>query len=72
MYHFEAFTIGLQPHVAKFDEGDDVAMQKLGKTLTDIKMDTEFIKITTGGGKNSPGPLQERIAFVEKRVGEVA
>jgi len=34
----------------------------------DIKLDPAFLGIRTGGGKNSPGPLQERIGFVEKKL----
>ena len=43
-------------------------MSKLRELLDSIKKNPEFIRITTGGGKNSPGPMRERIEFVQKRV----
>jgi hypothetical protein len=36
--------------------------------LTGIKLDPAFIELTTGGGKNSPGPLSDRIRFVQERL----
>ncbi len=38
--------------------------------LKAIKLDEAFIKITQGGGKNSPGPLNDRIQFVKQRLGQ--
>jgi uncharacterized protein DUF262 len=69
-YHDEAFTLGLQPHLNKIDPYDDTAITKLRQVLLSIKKDPTFRKITTGGGKNYPKPLQERIEFVEKKVGK--
>lgn len=67
-YHFEAITIGLQHTLNKFDPSDSSTMAKLKLCLEKIKLDGEFIKITTGGGKNSPGPLKNRIQFVAERL----
>ena len=70
MYHFEAITIGMQPIVPMLDPNDAVqSMDKFRGELTAIELDDAFAKITTGGGKNSPGLLKERIEFVEKRLG---
>jgi hypothetical protein len=52
----------------KIEANDAVAIAKLKSALTSIKLDPAFIKITTGGGKNSPGPLNERIKFVADRL----
>jgi hypothetical protein len=41
----------------------------LREVLLSIKKDPTFRNITTGGGKNYPKPLQQRIEFVEKKVG---
>ena len=69
-YHYEAFTLGLQPHLDKIDPYNDRVIMKLKAVLLSIKKDEEFRRITTGGGKNYARPLQDRIAFVEKKVGE--
>jgi hypothetical protein len=68
VYHFEAFTVGLQARLAEISLADEKMMTRLSEELPKIKLDPEFIKITTGGGKNSPGPLKARIAFVEAKV----
>lgn len=71
VYHFEAFTVGIQSCLQNIDPDDAKMMGKLKAKLRDIKFDGTFISITTGGGKNSPGPLQERIGFVEKKIKEI-
>jgi hypothetical protein len=63
-YHFEGVTIGLQSVIHKINPDDDAAVGKLRVALEKIKLDPAFIKITTGGGKNSPGLLAQRIKFV--------
>ena len=68
IYHFEAITIGLQGILDNVDPDDGAQMEDLCRVLTDIKLDPEFIVITTGGGKNSPGPLKARIDFVLERL----
>jgi hypothetical protein len=69
IYHFEGITIGLQAVLDKLDLANAAHIEKLRDTLRAIKLDAEFIAITTGGGKNSPGPLQQRISFVANRLG---
>lgn len=69
-YHYETFTLGLQPHLDKIDPNDERVITRLNEVLLSIKRDPEFKRITTGGGKNYARPLQERIAFVEVKVGE--
>jgi len=71
VYHFEAFTVGLQARLADISLDDQVLMDRLKEELPKIKLDPEFIRITTGGGKNSPGPLKARIEFVEKKVNDL-
>lgn len=68
VYHFEAFTIGLQPSLEQLDPENDELMESLKETLESIKYDEDFIVITTGGGKNSRGPLHQRIEFVRNKV----
>lgn len=69
-YHFEAITIGLQPVLDRLNLDDDGVIGRLRETLTAIKLDPVFIDMTTGGGKNSPGPLNDRITFVERRLAD--
>jgi hypothetical protein len=68
MYHYEAITIGLQTILARLDPANLGMMEELRAVLTKIKLDEQFVRLTTGGGKNSPGPLNERIGFVESRL----
>lgn len=67
-YHYEAITIGLQPVLSRLDLNDEGMIARLKETLIAIKLDPVFIEMTTGGGKNSPGPLNDRIGFVERRL----
>lgn len=66
--HYEAVTMGLQAVIAKLDPDDLTQMSTLRDTLTEIKLDDDFVLKTTGGGKNSPGLLNDRIGFVEARL----
>jgi hypothetical protein len=68
VYHFEAITLGIQSRLPRMNPSDDAQMEVLRNILTTIKLDQEFIRLTTGGGKNSPGQLKDRIEFVETRV----
>ncbi|XAE54562.1 DUF262 domain-containing protein [Termitidicoccus mucosus] len=68
VYHFEAFSIGIQEVLDKIDISNVDLMAALKQKFTEIKLDSEFLRITTGGGKNSPGPLAERINFVAERL----
>ncbi len=70
VYHFEAFTVGIQTRLERIDAQDQQLTDRLRGILENIKYDAEFIRITTGGGKNSPGPLNDRIGFVQRRVEE--
>ncbi len=68
VYHFEAFTIGIQSRLSAIDPQDANIIQRLRDILRQIKFEPDFIRITTGGGKNSPGPLNDRIGFVQRRI----
>ncbi|MGH8497315.1 MAG: DUF262 domain-containing protein, partial [Methylococcales bacterium] len=59
VYHYEAFSIGLQPSLDKIDLATDQGVKTIENKLKTIKLDPDFINLTTGGGKNSPGPLNE-------------
>ena len=68
VYHFEAITLGMQSRLHALDPADGVLMNRLRDILKQIKFDPAFIRLTTGGGKNSPGQLTERIDFVKARL----
>jgi hypothetical protein len=68
VYHFEAITIGLQAVLGALDLNDAKTISKLEVELRAAKLDPNFIAYTTGGGKNSPGPLAQRIDFVSTRL----
>jgi hypothetical protein len=68
IYHFEAITLGIQTRIGTIDANSTAQVKKLGDVLRNIKLDPEFIRITTGGGKNSKGQLADRISFVQTRV----
>jgi hypothetical protein len=70
-YHYEAFTLGLQPYLDRLNPENREQMEALRDALLSIKADTDFKKITTGGGKNYANQLQERIGFVENWLGTV-
>ncbi len=68
IYHYEAFTIGIQGFLEKFDVESDAGRAKAGVFFREIKLNSAFIELTKGGGKNSPGPLAERIGFVASEL----
>jgi hypothetical protein len=70
VYHYEAFTVGLQPHLSKINLEDGSLMASLKSLFESIKFDADFYSITTGGGKNSKGPLNARINFVSNKLDE--
>lgn len=68
VYHFEAITLGIQSRIGLIDPENKTHVETLKNVLRGVKLDPEFIRITTGGGKNSPGQLTERISFVQTKV----
>ena len=68
MYHYEAFTLGIQPFLDDIDVEDGADRTLLKDVLEGIKRDPEFIAITSGGGRNSKGALDRRVEFVEQRL----
>lgn len=69
--HYEAFTLGLQPHLNRLNPADQTQVTKVREEVTAIKNDDEFIRLTTGGGKNTKGSLEKRTQFVADRIGAV-
>jgi hypothetical protein len=53
----------------KADVDQPGGLEKVREVLMGIKRNPEFVDLTTGGGKNSPGPLGQRISFVQEKLG---
>jgi hypothetical protein len=68
VYHFEAFTLGIQPYLDSIDVTDEAIVTKFRNLFEDIKRDKAFIAITSGGGRNSIGALEKRVGFVDQRL----
>lgn len=70
IYHYEAFSLSIAKHVDKLDDLNQDQVKKLYDLLVNIKLDDTFIDMTTGGGKNYAGPLDNRLQFVDERIRE--
>lgn len=68
VYHFEAFSVGIQECLDRIDLNDMEKIEELKQALFALKKDDGFINLTKGGGKNSKGPLNARISMVEEAV----
>jgi hypothetical protein len=68
VYHFEALTLGIQPLLSQLDPTNAPQMQKLAEAIMALKKDPEFIQMTKGGGKNSPGLLKKRVEFAKTKL----
>ena len=66
--HFEAVTLGIQKRLDELESDNKAQMARLKEVLTRAKLDKRFSDMTTGGGKNSPGQLRDRIQFIEDAV----
>ncbi|HYT43537.1 MAG TPA: DUF262 domain-containing protein, partial [Methylomirabilota bacterium] len=44
VYHFEAFTIGIQPYINNINIDDESMIRRLEQVLRNIKLDEEFIR----------------------------
>lgn len=68
VYHYEAFTLGMQSALDRIDPHNNTHMDRLRQVFETIKKDNGFMDITTGGGRNSRGALDSRSKFVEDRI----
>lgn len=67
VYHFEGLTIGLQKMLQEISIDNPAVIDRMRVAFASIKLDDDFIA-TTGGGKNSVGPLRRRIEIVERFI----
>jgi hypothetical protein len=68
VYHFEAFTLGVQPFLGRVDLAQTNQVETLRNVLEGVKRDQAFQLITSGGGRNSKGALDRRIGFVQNAL----
>lgn len=71
IYHYEAFSLGIQPYVEIINALDYGLIKAIKDKFIEIKNDPDFRRITTGGGKNYSKPLSDRIGFVEERLAQI-
>ena len=70
-YHYEVFAIGIQKYLNCIEPTNSSQIDSIRYTFLEIKNDSEFKRLTTGGGKNYAKQLQERISFVETKLGAI-
>jgi hypothetical protein len=68
VYHYEAFTLGLQTVIEKLDASDAGQMTRLDTILRKIKKDTTLADVASGGGKNTRPALNRRIEAVQHQL----
>lgn len=66
VYHFESIIIGIQKILDKINPENKIHISKISESIINLKKDADFKSETTGGGKNSPGPLRKRVALAER------
>ena len=70
VYHYEAFTLGIQPYILQINSDDDFIITKVRNAFDEVKNSEEFKIMTTGGGKSYRNALIARIEFVSKLLGD--
>ena len=70
-YHYEVFTQAIVLLLDKIDVNNDEHMKMIEDKILEIKLDPEFISMTTGGGKNTKNALDERIAFASNKLSTI-
>ena len=68
VYHFEAFSIGIQRSLNSINADNDSEIEALKNLFLEIKGDSEFKKLITGGGMNTKNQFQARVDFVKEKV----
>jgi Protein of unknown function DUF262 len=68
IYHFESITLGMQVILDQLEPCNTVQMARVKDAILNLKKDPAFKKLTTGGGKNSSGLLNQRITVAEEKL----
>lgn len=72
VYHFEGICTGVLSRLEDIDPENPEHIDSLKAKLEEIKSNADFISVTTGGGKNSPGPLNRRVQIVIDNLADLA
>lgn len=72
VYHFEGICTGLLSRIHEIDPDKPEHIDALKAKIEEIKSDTNFISVTTGGGKNSSGPLNRRVQIVIDKLADLS
>lgn len=70
VYHYEAFTLGIQDKLSELNPEDGEQMHRLKIALEQIKKDATLADVTVGGGKNSRLALGRRINAVKHQLAD--
>ncbi|WP_422017137.1 hypothetical protein [Reyranella sp.] len=68
VYHFEGISGGVCRALSLLKVDDAIWKERFRSRLEELKKDDRFITITTGGGRNSPGSLRQRVEFIESAL----
>lgn len=68
VYHFEGIAGGVSRALLSLKLNDSAWKERFRLRLQEVKRDENFIATTTGGGRNSPGILKQRVEFVEGAI----
>lgn len=71
IYHFEAFSLGIVPFLEKIDTTNTNEIESIKKAFIELKDDSDFQKLTKGGGKNYRRLLKNRIKMVSDKMSEL-
>lgn len=71
IYHFESIPLAISSIIDKVNSDDDDHISLIKEALTQIKFDPDFVRLTTGGGKNTKKMLEERIAYVSNYLEDI-
>jgi len=69
-HHFEAFALGAAKVVPEMSATNNAQASRLKNKLIELKKSTALKDLTTGGGKNSPGPYKAKIMLVAEGLRE--
>ncbi|KRG32622.1 MULTISPECIES: DUF262 domain-containing protein [unclassified Psychrobacter] len=70
-YHYEVFPQALIPLIDVIDTDNNEHIRLVREVITEIKLDPDFISMTTGGGKNTKNALDQRIAFASNKLSNI-
>ena len=70
-YHYEAVALGIQSILDRLEPTKSDQMSKLKTALITTRKSPEFLKIATGGGKNTKKLCKQRIEAIETAIASV-